>query len=70
MPETDIEKRILRHWKETQSKLQETLGGEMKKILIGIFALLALLIGACGGSDSEDGVQSSTSPSAVSGAPG
>ena len=35
----------------------------MKKILIGIFALLALFIGACGGSDSEDGAQSSTSAS-------
>ena len=33
----------------------------MKKILIGIFALLALFIGACGGSDSEDGAQSSAS---------
>ena len=33
----------------------------MKKILIGIFALLALFVGACGGSDSEDGAQSSAS---------
>ena len=63
MHETDIEKRILRHWKETRSKLQETLGGEMKKILIGIFALLALFTSACGGSDSEDGAQTSTSAS-------
>ena len=35
----------------------------MRKILIGIFALLALFLGACGGSDSEDGAQSSTSTS-------
>ena len=35
----------------------------MRKILIGIFALLALFLGACGGSDSEDGAQSSTSAS-------
>ncbi len=63
MHETDIEKRILRHWKETRSKLQETLGGEMKKILIGIFALLALFTSACGGSDSEGGAQTSTSAS-------
>ena len=35
----------------------------MRKILIGIFALLALFLGACGGSDSEDGAQSSASAS-------
>ena len=35
----------------------------MKKILIGIFALLALFTSACGGSDSEDGAQTSTSAS-------
>tara|TARA_Y100001970_G_scaffold122357_1_gene151662 strand:- start:3109 stop:4500 length:1392 start_codon:yes stop_codon:yes gene_type:complete len=35
----------------------------MKKILIGIFTLLALFTSACGGSDSEDGSQTSTSAS-------
>ena len=35
----------------------------MKKILIGVFALLALFISACGDSDSEDGAQTSTSAS-------
>jgi len=35
----------------------------MRKILIGIFTLLALFASACGGSDSEDGAQTSTSAS-------
>ena len=35
----------------------------MKKILIGIFTLIALFLSACGDSDSDDGTQTSTSAS-------
>ena len=35
----------------------------MKKILIGIFTLIALFLSACGDSDSDDGTPTSTSAS-------